>query len=696
MNIAQNEKAFAAEKNVSIVRTAIVIFNSLIYIFLMDQSQTIPGLAYSVIVVALLYSMYVYIAKPYHRFPVMVSSYFTSISDATLITFWLYATGGAASPFYVIWYAGIISIAFRYNIRETVFAAFVYAISYVLLLAALGELLPNLSTIMIRIGYIFFVGAMGALSARETLYQVQTKLAFQDLTQRLAQETHERKRVAEDLQRSLARLQATLEATADGILAVDQSGRIEGYNQQYRDIWRIPETILASKDEKRIFGFISKQLKEASGFLQTTRSLPDQTDTEKFDILEMKDGRLIDWYVKPQQIEGVRVGWVLSFHDVTEHTKAIQGLEEHKAQLAEAQHLAHIGSWEWDLINQRLIWSDELYRIFGSKPQQFTPTYDLFLEYVHPADRDFVSSTVQTARNTLEPFDFRFRIIHPDSSTRTLHARGITIPDQLGEPVKMLGAVQDITDIKQAEERALELVVEKERVKVLADFVTNASHDFRTPLATIVTSLYLVNKISDWEVRSHHLNTIEQQAARLTELVDGLFTLTQLASGQKFVLRPIDLNQLVKASMVTHEAMLKGRGISVTLKLEEALPDVAADATKLNEALLSLLDNAANYTAEGGSITISTYTSEQSAVIEVRDTGVGITADDLQHIFDPFYRVDKARSTSTGGIGLGLFIAKKVIEKHQGQLEVESKPGEGSTFYMRLPILVEIPTESLT
>lgn len=555
---ASLEKAFVAEKHVSAVRMAIVIFNSLVYVFLLDPSQSIHWLAQVIIMAALLYSLWVHILQPYRRYPIMLSSYFTSITDTLLITCWVYATGGISSPFHVIWYVAITSIAFRYSFRETIVAAIIYSLSYVILMSLLGHMASHLTDIIVRIGYIFFVGIIGALFAQEALLQIKTKLEFQALTQHLARETQERQQATEKLERSLARLQATLEATADGILAVDRAGKVEGFNQQYLDIWRIPPSVVASGNDEQVLTLVRDQLKDPEPFLTRIRSIYEQPGARRVEMLELKDGRFIECHLKPQRIKGEQVGRVWSFRDITE--------------------------------------------------------------------------------------------------------------------------------LKQAEEQAMQLVVEKERMNILANFVTNASHDFRTPLATIYMSLYLFRKTSEPEQQARYLNMIERQAARLTELVDGLFTLTQLDSGKELIFVPLQLNQLVQAVEATTQPIIASKDLQMVLGLAEGLPPVLGDAERLTQALLKIVENAGNYSTASGTVTISTYARDAFVVIEVRDTGVGISAEDLPYIFDRFYRVDKARSTETGGIGLGLSITKKIVEMHGGRIEVESEPGQGSTFYVYLPI----------
>lgn len=148
---------------------------------------------------------------------------------------------------------------------------------------------------------------------------------------------------------------------------------------------------------------------------------------------------------------------------VVERERTQAQVKQREVQLAEVQQIAHLGSWEWDIRSNRLIWSDELYNIYGLDPREFVPSYEGFLEWVHPDDRNHVKEVVETAYDTHRPFDFEHRIIRPDDTVRTLHGRGKVVIDKTGRPVRMVGTGQDITARKQAEEqiRALNVALEQ-------------------------------------------------------------------------------------------------------------------------------------------------------------------------------------------------------------------------------------------
>jgi hypothetical protein len=149
----------------------------------MDHAGTIVWLAWTISIVSMAYALFVSIFQPYRRYRVLLSSYFTSASDASLITLWILATGGFESPFYLLWYVSLAAIAFRYSYRATLVASGIYAALYVGLLVAIGEVMGNLTDLVVRVAYIFFVGVLGGLIARESLAQTRAKVEMRDIAQ---------------------------------------------------------------------------------------------------------------------------------------------------------------------------------------------------------------------------------------------------------------------------------------------------------------------------------------------------------------------------------------------------------------------------------------------------------------------------------------------------------------------------------
>jgi two-component system sensor histidine kinase BaeS len=214
--------------------------------------------------------------------------------------------------------------------------------------------------------------------------------------------------------------------------------------------------------------------------------------------------------------------------------------------------------------------------------------------------------------------------------------------------------------------------------------VADVAHELRTPLSNIRG---LVEAVRDGvvEADSKTLASIHEEVMLLTRLVEDLQELSLVEAGQvKLDIQELDLSAVVRRAIAAVSPRAETKGVRLQSDLRSSIV-VPGDDERLTEVLHNLLDNAINYTPEGGSVSIALEGKEQEAEIRVADTGVGIPPEELPHIFERFYRVDKSRSRATGGSGLGLTIAKRLVEAHGGTLRVESEAGRGSTFVVVLP-----------
>jgi two-component system phosphate regulon sensor histidine kinase PhoR len=222
---------------------------------------------------------------------------------------------------------------------------------------------------------------------------------------------------------------------------------------------------------------------------------------------------------------------------------------------------------------------------------------------------------------------------------------------------------------------------DKFKGEALQEMFADLSHDLRTPLTTIRSSVYLLRKLSDEEKRERHLEALEIQAQHLERVINDLLSMSRLdADVTEFRLNLVHINQVLTDILSGLSPLIVGRNLYITTDFSNVLPGIRADQTKIMHALRSIVENAIHYTPENGAIHLRTYDHNTYVVVEVQDTGPGIPPEDQPHIFKRFFRGDKARSTVRGGSGLGLAIAKKVVERHAGWIEVETEVGVGSLF----------------
>jgi PAS domain S-box-containing protein len=247
---------------------------------------------------------------------------------------------------------------------------------------------------------------------------------------------------------------------------------------------------------------------------------------------------------------------------------------------------------------------------------------------------------------------------------------------------------RDITEHKQAQQREFDLALEKERGQLLRSFIRQASHEFRTPLTIIYSAAFLAARSEDPEKRLNKAAKIEYQVQRMTKLVDTLLKMTELENSAEHAPVPVNINSIFNA---VHKKTVAVYGETPAVHWHSAanLPTVMADAEDLTEAVYQIVDNAYRFTPVDGMITVSTGVENNQVYLSISDTGPGISETSLPHIFETFWRQDEAHTTP--GLGLGLPIAKKIIEKFGGTIKVESEVAKGSTFTIMMPIANNSP-----
>ena len=377
--------------------------------------------------------------------------------------------------------------------------------------------------------------------------------------------------------------------------------------------------------------------------------------------------------------------------DVTERRKSQEAIVEAQRQLSMALTAARMGTWSWNIQTGSLDWSDNLEEIHGMAPGTFEGTFESFMSCVHPEDREMVEAGVRRAVAERSTYDVEFRVPFPDGTIHWVAGHGQVFVDAEGNPARMIGIGRDITEKRRGAENLAKAYLDaQEALKIRDAFLSVAGHEFRTPLGALSLTLHnLARRLpkDPDEANAKTVQSLQRQVDRLTRLTEDLLEVGRIRAG-KLVLEaePTDLTQLVEEIVDRYRESALAAGSSLELACPGSLAG-SWDPSRLDQVFTNLLANAVKF-GKGAPIDVRVERRENTAIVSVRDRGIGISAEDQAHIFQRFGRSSSAKGYR--GLGLGLWIARQIVEAHGGRILVESEPGRGSTFHVVLPGVGEV------
>ena len=370
---------------------------------------------------------------------------------------------------------------------------------------------------------------------------------------------------------------------------------------------------------------------------------------------------------------------------------------EHQ-RLVEAQQVAHVGSWEWDVASNALLWSEELYRIYGVSSSE-AATYEAFLQCVHPDDREFVNAIVSRATADGAPFEFDHRVLRPDGSVRVLHAHGRVERNAAGAAVRMMGTGHDITERKQAEEERAQLIHEQAARREAEDanlakdeFLATLSHELRTPLNVALGWARMLRDLPFDAARvARAVETIYRNLVVETRLVSDIMDISRITKGtMPLDMGPVDLTAALESALETVRGTAAARDITLHTRIPPEAIALTGDTRRLEQVLWNLLSNAVKFTREGGRVEVTVSHEHDTVAIAVADDGPGIDPAFLPHVFEQFRQADASPTREHGGLGLGLAIARHIVEQHGGTIAAANRDGGGAVLTVRLPAAVTV------
>ncbi len=364
--------------------------------------------------------------------------------------------------------------------------------------------------------------------------------------------------------------------------------------------------------------------------------------------------------------------------DISERFRAEQAVLESREKLAMAQRIAKLGNWEWDLKTGAIDWSDEIFRIFEYEKQKVASTAENFMSAIHPDDIKLVSASEERAHKGERYFDEEWRIYTKTGSLKYIHLRGERFFNQEGEPIRMVGTLQDITERKQAE------ITKNE-------FVSTVSHEIRTPLTSILGSLSLLkNKVVGEQASPQAEEMIRvayDNSQRLLTLINDILDLSKIEAGKmRLRLQPVALGAFLHEAVRANQGYCELKQVSL---ITEGIPNddvtVMADTDRLMQVMNNLISNAIKFSPVGSRVRIGLHNDDRQVCIRIEDEGPGISPEFLPRLFDKFSQSNASNTRLSGGTGLGLYISKFIVEQHDGGIAYEPTDKGGACFIVCLP-----------
>lgn len=478
----------------------------------------------------------------------------------------------------------------------------------------------------------------------------------------------EEDRDARALRESEQRFRALSDAAREAVL-IHENGVIREVNQALCQFVGYDRDELIDRD-----GMLFLAPESRPEVQRSMRSTGSSKTSELFLISKSGERLVVESCSEPLVYQG-RPMRVVTMQDLTARRKAEAALHESDQRLRQAMTAARMGSWDWAVETGRVLWSPEVFDVFGVTPASFDGTYSGYLALVHPDDRERVSRVIEEGlQSPSGEIAFEHRVIGSDGALRWVENRGRGFRDEQGNPTRMSGTSMEATRRHELEEQ----LMHSQRMEATGRLASGIAHDFNNLLTVIMSYA----EIGRFTLNSTHpsfealdqINVAAQRAAALTRQL--------LIFARKEVTEPrvVDLNHLVEnVARLLHRIV--GEDVIVTIDLNPGPTPVTIDPVQCEQLLMNLAVNARDAMPSGGSLSIRTTANAQRVRIVVRDTGVGMPSEVRSRAFEPFFTTKGVGK----GTGLGLSTCLAIVRGAGGEIEIESEVGRGTAFCIDLP-----------
>jgi PAS domain S-box-containing protein len=386
-------------------------------------------------------------------------------------------------------------------------------------------------------------------------------------------------------------------------------------------------------------------------------------------------------------------GYLIHVQDITKRKLAEEKVRQSEERLDLALKGARAGIWDWDVQTGKAFFDERWAEIVGHNPDELKPDIQTWIDLTHPRDYKRAEELLNKhLAGETENYECQLRMKHKKGHWVWIETRGLVVEwSRDGNPKRMTGTHIDITDRKMAENAIIQSKVLAEQAnRTKSEFLANMSHELRTPLNSIIGYSQILNQnlsgnLNEKELKYSH--NILNSGEHLLELINSILDISKVEAGRmEYEPEMVNLPETIDDVIGLVKPLAMKKSIDIRFINNSAIAEVWADRVKFKQILHNLFSNAIKFTPEKGEVKIYLSTGDDTARISVVDTGIGIPAEKLEDIFDPFKQVNSSSSKEYEGTGLGLSLVKKYVEMHDGEIRVESEEGAGSTFTFTLPL----------